>query len=172
MKTIFKGKSEMTTSFEQVRHGLGADVTRRQIIAAAAREGAAEGRARWATIFAQIPPARHKMATLLLGDPRCTLTDEEIVTACRVGHAPAVSDSSLATLSEPMFDSPTSRRESELASLGVAESCRLLGKPIPDHLPALPRSIPRTGRGYQIDPALQDAALALGKRLGPITCQS
>ena len=136
---------------EQVRHSLGADVTRRQIIAAAAREGAAEGRARWATIFAQNPPARHKMATLLLGDPRCTLTDEEIVTACRVGHAPAVSDLSLAILSEPMFDMPTSRRERQNSIARRGGKLSSLGQADSDHFPALPSvDSPNRARGTEL----------------------
>jgi len=167
----------MTTSFEQVRHGLGADVTRRQIIASACKEGAkeaaAEVRARWQKVFAAIPAERQRMATLLLSDARCQMTDEEIIATCCVGtsyeSASAVSDSPLAILSE---DSLTSRQESELPALAVSETSRLLGKPIPATLPELPRPIPRVGRGYQIDPALQIAAEALAKRLAPITCQS
>lgn len=166
----------MAATFEEIQRALGADVTRRRTSAAAAREGAAEERQRWKEVFAQIPPERQKMATVLLSDRRCTLSDEEIIEACRVGtsYEPAsVNDSpSLATPSEPLFDSPTSRRESELAALGVSETSRLLGKTPPNTLPPMPKPIPRAGRGYQIDPALEAAALALAKRLGPITCQS
>jgi hypothetical protein len=158
------------TTFEQIQAGLGADVTRRRTSAAAAREGAAEERARWKAVFAAIPAAQQKMATLLLSDPRCKMSDAEIIAACNVGVTPPVND--MATLSEPLFDSPTSRRESELAALAVSETARLLGKPIPATLPELPKLIPRAGRGWQIDPALQIAAEALAKRLAPITCQS
>jgi len=98
------------------------------------------------------------------------MSDAEIIAACNVGVTPPVND--MATLSEPLFDSPTSRRESELAALAVSETARLLGKPIPATLPELPKLIPRAGRGWQIDPALQIAAEALAKRLAPITCQS
>jgi hypothetical protein len=160
------------TTFEQIQAGLGADVTRRRTSAAAAREAAAEVRQRWQSIFAAIPPAQQKMATLLLSDPRCTLTDAEIVEACNVGVTPPVNDSPLATLSEPSFDSPASRRESELAALAVLETSRLLGKTPPATLPPMPKPIPRAGRGWQVDPALQIAAEALAKRLAPITCQS
>ena len=83
-----------------------------------------------------------------------------------------VSDSPLATLSEPLFDSPASRRESELAALAVSETSRLLGKTLPATLPPMPKPIPRAGRGWQVDPALQIAAEALAERLAPITCQS
>jgi hypothetical protein len=105
------------------------------------------------------------MATRLLSDRRCQMTEEEIVQLCQVGQGDT------ATPREPTLD-PSTQREQALAALAVTETCRLLGKPIPATLPELPRPIPRVGRGYQIDPTLQIAAEALAKRLAPITCQS
>jgi hypothetical protein len=152
-------------TFEQIQAGLAADVTARRQSAAAYQEGANEEKARWREVFRQIPRERQKMATRLLSDRRCQMTEEEIVQLCQVGQGDT------ATPREPTLD-PSTQREQALAALAVTETCRLLGKPIPATLPELPGPIPRVGRGYQIDPTLQIAAEALAKRLAPITCQS
>ena len=105
------------------------------------------------------------MATKLLGDPRCTLSDEEIIKACRVGQGNTATPP--VTLSEPVND----LMGPDLGAIAIRETARLLGKPIPVNLPELPRLIPRAGRGWQIDPASKDAAEALAKKLGPLVSQ-
>jgi hypothetical protein len=162
----------MKKTFEQIQAALGHPVAgsvTHQRVAEATREGAQEEKNRWRYVFDRIPVAQQKLAMLLLGDKRCTLTPDEFIAACNVGH-----DAPSAAPIKVSDQAPALTREQELGALAIMETCRLLGRPIPTSLPEIHAPIPVAGRpGVPlIDPALQAEAEALAKRLGPITCQS
>jgi hypothetical protein len=133
----------MATKFAQVKAGLEANVAWRADVAKQENE-------RWKEVFAKIPAARHRMATILLGHPRVHMTTEEIIKTCNVGQT------------APEADTPTGQQV--LYAAGLTEAARLLDKPVPVNIP---EAYPATSREYHLDPALFQAGEAMAKSLKP-----
>jgi|SRR5580704_15852910 hypothetical protein len=128
------------TKFEPVQAGLAAKI-------------ADEERARWQEVFAKIPAARHKMATILLGAPGAHITTAEIITACNVAASPlATGDTSITAGKQALFEQ------------GVTTAAQLLGKPVPA---VIPEAYPATAREFHLDPALYAAGADMAKALKP-----
>jgi hypothetical protein len=133
----------MATKFAQVEAGLEANVAWRADVAKQEKE-------RWKEVFAKIPGARHRMATILLGDPRAAhMSTAEIITTCNIGHTP---------------EADTQSAQQRLYAAGRTETARLLDKPVPVNIP---EAYPATSREYHLDPALFQAGEAMAKSLKP-----
>jgi hypothetical protein len=132
---------KMTTKFDQVKAGLEANGAMRA-------EVAKQEKARWKEVFAKIPAARQKMATILLSDPRVHMTDAEIIATCHVGL--------------PSSEGDTSTKQA-LYAAGLTEAARLLDKPVP----TIPEAYPAQSREFQLDPALYAAGEKMARELKP-----
>jgi hypothetical protein len=133
----------MTTKFAQVKAGLEANVAWRADVAKQEKE-------RWKEVFAKIPAARHRMATILLGDPRAAhMSTAEIITTCNIGHTP---------------EADTQSAQQRLYAAGMTEAARLLGKPAPV---TIPEAYPAGSSEFHLDPALYAAGADMAKSLKP-----
>jgi hypothetical protein len=103
-------------------------------------------RARLQEVFAQIPPARHKMAAVLLRAPG-HITPAEIITACNV---PATGEASI-----------THQGKQALFEQGMTMAAKILGKPAPATIPC---NYPAASGGFHIDTALYRRAKPRRKR--------
>ena len=132
------------SKFAQVKQGLLADISARSAVAA-------DERARWKKVMAQVPESRKKMAIALLGDPRVGryMSDEEIVRTCNFGHS---------------SEGESHSAQQALFAQGVQDAARLLNKPVPTNIPV---AYPATAHALKLDPALFAAGEAMARELKP-----